>query len=98
MFSDFKIFWVSVPPDPLTGLWQLPHRPTHQFLNNAIDCSPTSVLLAMPVLCSTHNMCADMTYLDILVSGRTEKQQETFNIRILGFRECSTVKWFILSE
>jgi hypothetical protein len=48
--------------------------------------------------CSTHNMCADMTYLDILVSGQTEKQQETFKIRILGFRECSTVKWFILSE
>ena len=39
-----------------------------------------------------------MTYLDILVSGRTGKQQETFNIRILGFGECSTVKWFILSE
>ena len=60
-----------------------------------------TVIILHPLLtnhCSTHNMCADMTYLDILVSGRTEKQQETFNIRILGFRECSTVKWFILSE
>jgi hypothetical protein len=80
-------------------LAQLPEN--HNYLKN-ISRTPTFRAKAfhgnLPCMCSTHNMCADMTYLDILVSGETGKQQETFNIRILGFRECSTVKWFILSE
>ena len=99
-----KGIYRSKPPGPkCQTTWYV--QPVLTYLSslgtaNNLDLKTLSLKLLMlvAVVCSTHNMCADMTYLDILVSGRTGKQQETFNIRILGFRECSTVKWLILSE